>query len=142
MLSLKKDCHASLAMTIGYRFENCGARRAFLRPGFFRSLIRGSRERNPAFFICSRNFGSFFTNTRAIPSRIESACAVFPPPEVLISKSKSFFSPKSSRGDQSVRSTSRLSFHSCGSRSLIFISPFPPGNIFTVAREVFRFPIA
>ncbi len=31
-----------------YRFENCGARRARLSPGFFRSLTRGSRVRNPS----------------------------------------------------------------------------------------------
>ena len=32
-----------------YLFENCGARRAALRPYFLRSFIRGSRVKNPAF---------------------------------------------------------------------------------------------
>ena len=31
-----------------YLFENCGARRADLRPYFLRSFIRGSRVKNPA----------------------------------------------------------------------------------------------
>ena len=33
-----------------YLFENCGARRAALRPYFLRSFIRGSRVKYPAFF--------------------------------------------------------------------------------------------
>ena len=34
---------------LNYLFENCGARRAALRPYFLRSFIRGSRVKNPAF---------------------------------------------------------------------------------------------
>ena len=33
---------------LNYLFENCGARRAALRPYFLRSFIRGSRVKNPA----------------------------------------------------------------------------------------------
>ena len=35
---------------LNYLFENCGARRADLRPYFLRSFILGSRVKYPAFF--------------------------------------------------------------------------------------------
>ncbi len=41
-----------------YLLENCGARRAFLRPYFFLSLTRGSRVRKPAFLSAGRVSGS------------------------------------------------------------------------------------
>ena len=37
-----------LDIRLNYRFENCGARRAALRPYFLRSFIRGSLVKNPA----------------------------------------------------------------------------------------------
>lgn len=39
---------------LNYLFENCGARRAALRPYFLRSLARGSRVTNPAAFNTGR----------------------------------------------------------------------------------------
>ena len=39
-----------------YLLENCGARRAALRPYFFLSFILGSRVRKPAFFSFARRF--------------------------------------------------------------------------------------
>lgn len=42
-----------------YLFENCGARRAALRPYFFLSFIRGSRVRNPAFLRAGRSDSSY-----------------------------------------------------------------------------------
>ena len=41
-----------------YLLENWGARRAFLRPYFLRSLTRGSRVKKPAFLRAGRQSGS------------------------------------------------------------------------------------
>ena len=43
---------------INYLLENCGARRAALRPYFFLSFILGSRVRKPAFFRAGRKVSS------------------------------------------------------------------------------------
>ncbi len=52
-----------------YRFEYCGALRAFLRPYFLDSFSRESRVRNPAFFSAPRSSGSSSHRARAIPRR-------------------------------------------------------------------------
>ena len=56
-----------------YRFDHCGAFRAFLRPNFRRSFTRGSRLRNPAFFIVPRSSALCSMIARASPSLIASA---------------------------------------------------------------------
>ena len=64
-----------------YLLENCGARRAALRPYFLRSFILGSRVKNPAFLREARRFSESYCNrARAIPWRIAPACPVTPPP--------------------------------------------------------------
>ena len=50
-----------------YRLLNCGALRAFLRPYFLRSFIRGSRVRYPAFFNVGLRSKSYLFNALAIP---------------------------------------------------------------------------
>lgn len=50
-----------------YLFENCGARRAFLRPYFFLSFIRESRVRNPALLRIGLKSASASFSARAIP---------------------------------------------------------------------------
>ena len=52
---------------LNYLFENCGARRAALRPYFLRSFILGSRVRNPAFFRIGLYSGSASRSALAIP---------------------------------------------------------------------------
>ncbi len=42
--------HAACCKRVYYLFENCGARRAALRPYFFLSFILGSLVKKPAFF--------------------------------------------------------------------------------------------
>lgn len=56
-----------------YLFENCGARRAFLRPYFLRSTILASLVRNPAFLISSLSEGSASFNALATPCLIAPA---------------------------------------------------------------------
>ena len=46
----KNGAFCVFPLLLYYRFENCGALRAALRPYFLRSFIRGSLVRNPAFF--------------------------------------------------------------------------------------------
>jgi hypothetical protein len=59
---------SSLKYSLDYLFENCGARRAALRPYFLRSFILGSRVRNPAFFKGVRKFSeSYWSRALAIP---------------------------------------------------------------------------
>ena len=50
-----------------YLLENCGARRAPLRPYFFLSFIRGSRVSRPAFLRVGRRDSSYCRSARAIP---------------------------------------------------------------------------
>src|SRR5690606_14636160 len=69
------------------RFENWGARRAALSPYFFRSFIRGSRVRRPAFFRIGRYSGSTFRSARAMPWRMAPACPLKPPPLAFTSTS-------------------------------------------------------
>ena len=48
--------------------ENCGARRAFFKPYFLRSFMRGSRVRKPAFFRTERSSPSLYcSRARATP---------------------------------------------------------------------------
>ena len=49
------------------RLLNCGARRAALRPYFFRSFILGSRVSRPAFFSVPRSSGSVLHRARLMP---------------------------------------------------------------------------
>ena len=48
------------------RLLYCGALRAFFRPYFLRSIARGSRVRNPAFFNAGRSSGCTRISARAI----------------------------------------------------------------------------
>ena len=52
---------------LNYLFENCGARRAALRPYFLRSFIRGSRVKNPAFLRTGLYSESASRSALAIP---------------------------------------------------------------------------
>ena len=56
-----------------YRFEYCGALRAFFNPYLRRSFSRASRVRRPAFLSDGRVSGSSATSARAMPSRIAPA---------------------------------------------------------------------
>ena len=70
-----------------YRFEYCGALRAFLRPYLRRSFSRASRRRRPAFFSTPRDSGSSATSARAMPRRIAPAWPLTPPPPSVASTS-------------------------------------------------------
>src|SRR3989338_3934608 len=59
---------------------HCGDFLAFLRPNLRRSLLLGSRLRNPAFFSFFLSSASCKTSARATPWRNASACAERPPP--------------------------------------------------------------
>ena len=50
----RNRCGFGLLEKAIYLLENCGARRAALRPYFLRSFIRGSRVRKPAFLRMGR----------------------------------------------------------------------------------------
>ena len=67
----KKTCPAGQVFC--YLLENWGARRAFLRPYFLRSLTRGSRVKKPAFLSAGRVSGSACSSARAMPRRIAPA---------------------------------------------------------------------
>ncbi len=56
-----------------YRFDHCGALRAFLRPNFRRSFERGSRFKKPSCLRVVLSDSSSFTSTREIPWRTASA---------------------------------------------------------------------
>ena len=56
-----------------YLLENCGARRAFFKPYFFLSFIRGSRVKKPSFFSAGRLSASTSKSALAIPCRIAPA---------------------------------------------------------------------
>ena len=55
-----------------YLLHHCGARRALFNPGFFRSRIRASRRRYPAFLSTVRRAGSNMRSARLMPWRIAS----------------------------------------------------------------------
>src|SRR6266511_3446829 len=67
----------------GYRFVNCGALRARFRPGFLRSLARGSRVRSPALRSAARCSASDCSSARAIPCEIAPICPLNPPPSTF-----------------------------------------------------------
>lgn len=56
-----------------YLLENCGARRAFFKPYFFLSFIRGSLVKYPAFLRTGLKSLSIFKRARAIPWRMAPA---------------------------------------------------------------------
>jgi len=56
-----------------YLFENCGARLAALRPGFFLSFILGSLVKNPAFLRAGRYSASACKRALEIPCLIAPA---------------------------------------------------------------------
>jgi hypothetical protein len=63
-----------------YRFEYCGALRAFFRPYLRLSLIRASRVKNPRFLKYERKFGNSLIKALQRANRIACACALNPPP--------------------------------------------------------------
>jgi hypothetical protein len=66
--------HLFGAGLLDQRLLYCGALRAFLSPAFFRSMARGSRVKNPAFFSVGRLASSSIPlSERAIPSRTAPA---------------------------------------------------------------------
>lgn len=108
---------------------------------FFRSLIRGSRVRNPSFFKDSRSSGLISSNALEIPWRIASACPVSPPP---VTRAKT-----SIRDNILVISSGALTWldqivrgkYSSRARSFTRICPEPAWTL-TLAIAVFRFPVA
>src|SRR5699024_6103574 len=67
--------------------ENWGARRAFLRPYFLRSLARGSRVRRPSFLSAGRVSGSACKSARALPRLMAPAWPAYPPAATLTTTS-------------------------------------------------------
>ena len=70
-----------------YLFDHCGLLRAFLRPGFLRSLTLGSLLSKPCGLRVSLYSSLKSTSALANHSLIASACPIIPPPVSTISAS-------------------------------------------------------
>src|SRR4029077_9893100 len=124
-----------------YRFEYWNFCRAPGWPYFFRSRIRGSRVRRPAFFSGSRNFSSNFASARESPCRTAPAWPVGPPPPTVTKMSNCPTVLVTSSGwAMIIRRVSRAK-DAPDARRFTTIRP-APGLIHTRATDVLRRPVA